>query len=557
MATNTSPKKDVIYIDIEDDITAIIDKLKGSEQAIVALVPPKNTQVLQSVVNMRLLQKAADSVQKRVVIITGNDSLTHLAASVRIPVAKNLQSRPEVAEIAALEVDDEDVINGEELPIGDLDAARNDAPEPIVTVDEPKAGPVPLTPSMASQAGSGTKKSPSKPKKSIGVPNFDLFRKKALIIGGAAIVLVIFLYWAMAIAPSARIEITAKTTPEQSLGTLTLKQGAALDTKAKLLPMTKQQLKKPATVSFEATGKKDVGEKASGSVRIRNCDSGSSFTIDAGTVARSETGLRFVATSTVTVPGFTGSASACRTTGSGAGIASLPVSAEQIGADYNIGPSGFDVSGVSGDIYAASTEAFTGGSKQTITVVSAADVEKAKGQLADQNSTAIKSELTKLFKGEMIIINDSFMAQAAAPVSRPALGEEAKTATLTADTTFTMVAIAKTDLDKMLNDDILLGQDHPEEMKVYKTGSAGVEFSNYSETPDAVTVQYKATGQLGPKVEENDVARNAVGKRSGEIQQALEGMDGISKAEVTLSPFWVSTAPKAEKITVVFTVDND
>jgi hypothetical protein len=51
--------KDVIYIDVEDDITAIIGKVKGAKEKIVALVPPKRIGVLQSAVNLRLIARAA------------------------------------------------------------------------------------------------------------------------------------------------------------------------------------------------------------------------------------------------------------------------------------------------------------------------------------------------------------------------------------------------------------------------------------------------------------------------------------------------------------------
>src|ERR1700745_4045027 len=112
-------KKDVIYIDVEDDITAIIGKVKAGKEKIVALVPPKRTGVLQSAVNLRLLARTADTDGKRLVIITNNSALSSLPASAQIPVAKNLQSRPEIAEIPALEVDDEDIIDGEQLPIGE------------------------------------------------------------------------------------------------------------------------------------------------------------------------------------------------------------------------------------------------------------------------------------------------------------------------------------------------------------------------------------------------------------------------------------------------------
>src|SRR5687768_848824 len=115
--------KDVIYIDIEDDITGIIGKVKAAGSKIVALVPPKRAGVLQSVVNLKLLQRAAGTSEKRVVLITNDHSLTALAAGVGMPVAKNLQSRPEVPEMEAPVGDEEEVINGAELPVGEMAAA--------------------------------------------------------------------------------------------------------------------------------------------------------------------------------------------------------------------------------------------------------------------------------------------------------------------------------------------------------------------------------------------------------------------------------------------------
>ncbi|MBH1980895.1 hypothetical protein I8H89_05245, partial [Candidatus Saccharibacteria bacterium] len=112
--------KDVIYIDVEDDVTAIIGKVKDSKEKVVALVPPKRTGVLQSAVNLRILQRTAKNAGKHIVLITNDQSLIPLAAGASIPVAKNLQSKPEIPEIAALKVDDDDdIIDGSQLPVGE------------------------------------------------------------------------------------------------------------------------------------------------------------------------------------------------------------------------------------------------------------------------------------------------------------------------------------------------------------------------------------------------------------------------------------------------------
>src|ERR1700732_4612877 len=88
--------KDTIYIDIDDEITGIIDKLRGSSGKIVALVLPKRAAVFQSIVNMKLLKRAADDAKKNLVLITAEAGLLPLAGAAGVHVAKTLSSKPEI-----------------------------------------------------------------------------------------------------------------------------------------------------------------------------------------------------------------------------------------------------------------------------------------------------------------------------------------------------------------------------------------------------------------------------------------------------------------------------
>jgi hypothetical protein len=195
--------KDVIYIDVEDDITAIISKVKASKEKIVALVPPKRIGVLQSAVNLRLLGRAAEQGSKRLVIITSNHALMSLAASANLPVAKNLQSKPELAPIAALEVDDEDdIIDGNELPVGDhARQSGDDAVEAVAAGSSNLAQPP--------KPGEGTKSARSK--SGVKVPNFNTFRKRMVLAIAGGVLLISFLVWAIVFAPRATIVVAAKT----------------------------------------------------------------------------------------------------------------------------------------------------------------------------------------------------------------------------------------------------------------------------------------------------------------------------------------------------------
>src|SRR5579884_3157174 len=88
--------KDTIYVDIDDEITGIIDKVKASDGKVVALVLPKRAGVFQSIVNMKLLKRAADESKKNLVLITSEAGLLPLAGASGIHVAKTLTSKPEI-----------------------------------------------------------------------------------------------------------------------------------------------------------------------------------------------------------------------------------------------------------------------------------------------------------------------------------------------------------------------------------------------------------------------------------------------------------------------------
>ena len=98
--------KDTIYIDVDDEITTIIDKLRSSPGKIVALVLPKRATVFQSIVNMKLLKRTADNAKKHVVLVTSEAALMPLAGTVGLYVAETPQSKPEIPPVPG--VDDRD-----------------------------------------------------------------------------------------------------------------------------------------------------------------------------------------------------------------------------------------------------------------------------------------------------------------------------------------------------------------------------------------------------------------------------------------------------------------
>ncbi len=558
--------KDVIYIDIEDDITAIIGKVKDAGSKIVALVPPKRAGVLQSLVNIKLLKKAADVADKRIVLITSDHSLTALAAGLKVPVAKNLQSRPEVPEMTAPETDEEEVINGADLPVGEVATAMGasvgtktlaDMSSHVDLKDAPKASDLAVEP-VKKPVESFAKKMSGLHSK-LKIPDFNTFRTKFFLFGGIGVVVVVFLVWALAFAPHATIKISAQTVAVNVDQALTLDpKVAASDTATMVIKPNVQQVKKSVATTFDATGKKDVGNKASGTINIRNCDSSGSFDIAAGSTFTASSGHRFVSNARATVPGYSSAtSSACNSNPSThAGKVSVAVTAIDLGDEYNIAPTSFSVN-VPVELTATSSEAMAGGTHQMATVVSQEDVDKAKAQIADPGVNDVKNDLKKQFVGDFLIIEDSFASEVGNPTVEPAVGQPAQQAKVTIETTYTYVGINREDIKTIAGGIVNIALQGRTDQQMYSLGDNAATFQSFRKLEAGTfTGRISGTAYIGPKIDTKALAEQITGKRFGEIQTIINQIPGVNKVEIDLSPFWVNTAPSVDKIDMSFSVAN-
>lgn len=534
--------KDVIYIDTEDDITTIIGKIKSSKERIIALVPPRRIGVLQSAVNIRLLARAATSADKRIVLITNDSVLAGLAATAKIPVAKTLQSKPEIAEIPALKIDDEnDVIDGGKLSVGDMaDAAKKSTSKDEAAVDSAIAE----ANKKESKSLNSLKNMVKKPK----VPDFNVFRKKFLLIGGGALLFIIFLVWAIWFAPHATVVISAKTTSMTVSETVSLNESAATDVKSKVLKSIKKELAKEVSVEFAATGKKNVGEKATGVVNFKN-SSPNSVTIASGTTLKNS-GLSYTLNSSVTVPGATLGWSCPGYTC--AGSASGAITASEGGAQYNAatGSMSISVDGVSASLRAATS----GGTDKTATVVTASDIESAKNKLNEQKVDGLKEQLAASFGGSAKAITDSYVENRSNPSPSVAVdGEATGAVTLKATVTASMSAIDNGELKNFVEARLKEEIAGKKSQRIYDNGVEKIAFSQFASARNGQTVRLTTNGKVGPEIKEANVKDQAKGRSYGEVQSAIEAIDGVEDVDVKFSPFWVRSVPNdVNKINVEF-----
>jgi hypothetical protein len=414
------------------------------------------------------------------------------------------------------------------------------------SIDIDNEGPqyIPPTPSGAEAI------KPQKPaKKALKVPNFPEFRKKLFFGIGGGVLFIAFLIWAIWFAPAATVIVTAKTEPAPVSMTLTLGGAEATNVNKNIVSTVTKQIKKDVSVDFTATGKKKLGDKASGTMTLSNGSDSNSKSVPAGSVFSSN-GLDFVTTSTVSVPGAYVSGGHIV-----AGQKTVAVSAAEVGSEYNLAAGSYQ-SSVDG--ITAYGSQMSGGNSHDAVVVTQEDILKAGQALVDLPTTDVKQQLTKQFSNGETVIADSFDAQRADAVSSPLLGEEVVNgkAKLTSSTTFTLSAIAKSELESFLREAINK-QISGNNQRVYSDGIDKVTLSGYVKGESNSTVNVAATGQIGPNIDQNQIKNQVKGKNFGDTQALLSGIQGVSNVDVKFSYFWVTTIPgDTSKIEVKFVIDN-
>lgn len=568
--------KDTIYIDIDDEITSIIDKVATSKHKIVALVLPKRASVLQSIVNMKLLKRSGDAHKKQLVLITSEAGLLPLAGAVKLHVAKTLQSKPAIPagpKIPAddLAVDEDDADNLDDMDDNDVDedpkvdkaksigelagaaavgAKLADDDETIELDNE-----IPADESAPKSGLKNSKKSSTKGDKKPKVPNFNKFRKRTILIGAAVVALIALWLVGIFILPKAKVIIKTDNVSVNTDLIFTASTAATdLDEEKSIVPATSKEVKKTDSEKVPATGKKNIGEKATGTVTVKlsNCAE-SNANIPAGTGV-SNGSLTFITQSDVTLVAFSKNGACVNDLIPSQTSGTVKVAAQNPGDQYNIsGGRTFTVNGFS-SVSGVDSSAMTGGTNKEVTVVSDQDVEAAKSKLTDKSKSAATSELEKqLQDDELFAIPETLSASTSAITPTPKVGDEASEVTVTSTTTYIMLGVKRDDLKKLVvksvEDDIDTSKQKVSEdgldKAVFKLGEKA------SATDQKVNVQ--TTVSTGAQIDEAALKTEIAGKKKGDVQKIVGAYPGVKEVEVKYSPFWVYKTPKnPSKITLVF-----
>lgn len=282
-------------------------------------------------------------------------------------------------------------------------------------------------------------------------------------------------------------------------------------------------------VSTPATGKKDVGDKAKGTVTIFN-NSDNSVALDSGTTMTASNGQVFTLDSDVKVA----SASGDIFSGTKPGTTNANVTAKNIGTDGNVPSDTTFTIGSDNTIAAKNDNAFSGGTKKTVTVVSANDISKLRSDLPKSVQESAKQKLAdQASDGETVL----------PLISNPVLenqkfdhhvDDQASQVTLTASVVYMGFAYTNSDLDDYAK--FIMKQKYPQDPNIANKSVKETISDAKQRTTNAASATISIQAGLLPNIDKQDVITNIQNKSLGEAQNSLMSLPQVEKATITFSP---------------------
>ncbi len=542
--TPPSNKKATVYVDIDDEITSIIDKVITSRERIVALVLPKRASMLQSIVNMKLLKRSADNAKKKIVLITSDPGVVPLAGIADVHVAKTLQTKPEIPEKPKLFEEDESTIDDEveldkSLPIATL--AGDNVDEEVADIPE-----------EPSEEVKTSKKKVKKDKKKFKVPNFSKFRIK-LILAALLIVLLIG-GWVSATKVLPKADITIKTDTKSFSKDLKLIASIAAPDGGEVLPAKIEVLEKDDAATVPATGEKNVGKRAEGLMTLTNCiDDDSDHTIPKGT-SFSKDGKTFVTTKAVTLKESIYLSGKCATgdfSGYG-GNKDVEVEAVEGGTSYNIDAGAYNSSIAGINAYGSKMK---GGTDDVKKVVSQADIDKATSQLKEETSEGSVDALKSLLASQGFIpFENTYKADDPKLTISEEVNSEASSVTVAGKSVYRMTGVKKEAISEAIKKAALDDIDDSAQV-ISDTGIDRATVRLTEKDAENFELDISTLVTAGPQLDAESLKAEILSKRYSETESYLSSKAGVVDVDIEYSPFWVNQTPKnPEKVTI--TIEN-
>lgn len=358
-------------------------------------------------------------------------------------------------------------------------------------------------------------------------PKKQMDRKRLLTIGAVTLIVVFLLgfglWWYL---PKA--EVTIYVSPRNLSENVAISvdpDAKTFDSGKMVLPGTVLSISENGDKTTSTTGAKTVGERATGTVEIRN-GTGTILNLKAGTIIASQD-LGFTLDNAASV-------SAALSPGN-PGTAEVGVTASDIGAEHNLPQDQtFTVSNYpKAEVDARAKTTFSGGSSREISAVSADDQENLLDELTDELSTKAKNELLTKITEEEYFLEETLTATASSRTFSDKIGDEADTLKLSLGLDVSALVVKKADLFALANEVL---KDKMPEGYILRENQVKAELGLDKKDGDIYLIEGEIQVNLLPEINLEEIKKNIIGKYPPIAQDYLNTIPGFSRAQIVLSP---------------------
>lgn len=283
------------------------------------------------------------------------------------------------------------------------------------------------------------------------------------------------------------------------------------------------------SVTTQATGKKEIGDKAKGTITIYNSSLSEGKTFSKGTVISTSNGIQFLLDNSASVASASGDPSSPVPS-----TTTVSTTAKDIGKESNL-PSGtkFSIAGFESTIIAKNNNAFSGGSKKEVTVVSSDDVSKLLDDLPTNIQDAAKSSVKKQIGNDKELLPEFISTTISKKDFDKTIGQETISVTLKGTVLYQGLSYKKKDIQE-LSKTTIQNTDTSSIVSLEKTSYSVTKINNKNETEVTVTIHVKAS--LLPKIDNSQMGNELAGKSFSQAETTLKKLPSISDITIDLFP---------------------
>ncbi|MEI6221646.1 MAG: hypothetical protein WCP97_02680 [bacterium] len=598
-------KIEPIYIEPHDEITSVIERIKKSASDHIYIVVPERLSLLQSLINLKLLNRSTTSKKQKITIITSDPLTQNLASKIGIQVKKSLEGEnisftPETKTGHPEATDTPPAVNWWGAPLHDkpvditIDEEKPKQPEinflgkdvspeeqstPTITNEEMmfeeeeieernktmyEQIDTNISSLRAEKPNSSSKKLLTNIKNKTQVLSLKAKEKLTEHIGSrkrnAGILLLLFLlliFFTFLAVPHATINIYPKAIDfDQDITVQASDMVKESNFTTHQIPAVFVEASEEGGSKIATTGEKFVGTKAKGIITIKN--KRSQVLLKAGTILSSTDGPKFHLLNDTLVSGAyideLGATHFNQKT-------NIAIEAVEVGEDSNLAkPNDFAIESFKDTlIWGESTTRFSGGSAKKVKIVSQNDrvkiMEEVKAQVFSKAHNSLEAQKAQDLKipAETIktdILDEQWSAQE---------GEEADEVSLYLKVKSTGIAIAETDIYEVLQK--AFENTIPGNFSVVNGSlKTWYELANVDEKLKALNFKGSVKALLVPYFDQDTLRNKLTFVPSENVKSiiALQSSIEFSKdPEITLWPFGTGRLPVfSSNITFIIKTDE-